>query len=184
MLCEASVIGRWDGGTRDSTTIARASSHAEARQILCNQGPIKRIIRPRPKVPRSDLDVFRFECRLDVQDQRGGATTRGLIPKTRRPLERSFATSMAVLIPSIAPKQTKCSIANCDDGKSCVRMARWLFEQGFLSASRTFDGTIIFCRLAPIDLINKFNIACFSRTTVVRYQIFGRIKRPQHSASS
>jgi hypothetical protein len=61
-------------------------------------------------------------------------------------------------------------------------MARWLFEQGFLSASRTFDGTIIFCRLAPIDLINKFNIACFSRTTVVRYQIFGSIKRPQHSA--
>jgi hypothetical protein len=79
----------------------------------------------------------------------------------------------AALIPSIAPKQTKCSIANCDDGKSCVRMARWLFEQGFLSASRTFDGAIIFCRLAPIDLINKFNILCFSRTTVVRYQILG-----------
>ena len=52
-------------------------------------------------------------------------------------------------------------------------MARWLFEQGFLSASRTFDGAIIFCRLAPIDLINKFNILCFSRTTVVRYQILG-----------
>ena len=128
----------------------------------------------------SAVSMFRYL----FLDQRGGATTRGLIPKTRRPLERSFATSMAVLIPSMAPKQTKCSIANCDDGKSCVPMARWLFEQGFLSASRTFDGTIIFCRLAPIDLINKFNIACFSRTTVVRYQIFGRIKRPQHSASS
>jgi hypothetical protein len=67
MLCEASVIGRYDGGTRDSTTIARASSHAEARQIFCNQRPIKESFGLDPRFPRSDLGVSRFECRLDVQ---------------------------------------------------------------------------------------------------------------------
>ena len=64
-------------------------------------------------------------------DQRGGATTRGLIPKTRRPLERSLATSMAVLIPSIAPKKKKGSIADSDDGKFCARVARRLLELDF-----------------------------------------------------
>jgi hypothetical protein len=31
----------------------------------------------------------------------------------------------------MAPKTKKGSIANCDDGKSCARMARRLLEQGF-----------------------------------------------------